>query len=187
LPFTLLDFWQWSSSDVVGNTLRGILAEYIVGQALDAQGIRDGVREEWATFDLTDEHGVSVEVKSAAFIQTWAQKTLSAVSFRYPKTYDHDSDTGEQSATKTRYAQVYVFSLLRHQHQASIDPLDMDQWEFYVVPTKTLDDWQRSQDSITLKSLKAICQPVGFFELKTAVSQAAMGLPFRIKEADSGS
>jgi len=173
LPFTLLDFWQWSSSDVVGNTMRGILAEYIVGQALNAQGIRDGVREEWATFDLTDTNGVPVEVKSAAYIQTWAQKTLSAISFKYPKTYDYDPDTGEQSATKTRHAQVYVFALLKNQDQASIDPLDMDQWEFYVVPTKTLDERQRSQDSITLRSLQAICKPVGFFQVRSSVDCAS--------------
>ena len=35
LDFNLLSFWQWSSSDVVSNATRGILAEYIVGKALD--------------------------------------------------------------------------------------------------------------------------------------------------------
>ena len=34
LDFNLLSFWQWSSSDVVSNATRGILAEYIVGKAL---------------------------------------------------------------------------------------------------------------------------------------------------------
>ena len=31
LDFNLLSFWQWSSSDIVSNATRGILAEYIVG------------------------------------------------------------------------------------------------------------------------------------------------------------
>ena len=35
LDFNLLSFWQWSSSDVVSNATRGILAEYIVGKALE--------------------------------------------------------------------------------------------------------------------------------------------------------
>ena len=46
LPFTMLDFWRWSASDVVSNTMRGVLAEYIVGQAIGARGIDDAVREE---------------------------------------------------------------------------------------------------------------------------------------------
>jgi len=49
LSFDLLDFWQWSASDLVGNTLRGVLAEYIVAQALAAA--RE-IREGWAPYDL---------------------------------------------------------------------------------------------------------------------------------------
>jgi hypothetical protein len=29
LDFSILDFWQWAASDLVGNTNRGLLAEYI--------------------------------------------------------------------------------------------------------------------------------------------------------------
>lgn len=41
LEFSMGDFWAWSSSDVLSNTLRGIVAEYLVAQAL---GVADGVR-----------------------------------------------------------------------------------------------------------------------------------------------
>ena len=42
--FSVLDFWQWSMADLVSNTTRGVLAEFIVAQAL---GIATtGVREE---------------------------------------------------------------------------------------------------------------------------------------------
>lgn len=41
----LTGFWQWSCSDLISNATRGILAEYLVAQALD---VADGVREEWA-------------------------------------------------------------------------------------------------------------------------------------------
>ena len=32
--FDLLGYWQWTESDLVSNTTRGIIAEYIVAQAL---------------------------------------------------------------------------------------------------------------------------------------------------------
>ena len=35
LDFSVLDFWRWSASDLVGNTARGILAEYIAARALE--------------------------------------------------------------------------------------------------------------------------------------------------------
>ena len=50
LDFNLLSFWQWSSSDIVSNSTRGILAMYIVGKALGC--IKDDdIRDEWGAYD----------------------------------------------------------------------------------------------------------------------------------------
>jgi hypothetical protein len=69
---------------------------------------------------------------------------------------------------------VYVFALLAHQNQATLDPLNLDQWEFYVVPTAVLDARERSQHSITLPSLKALHgEPVSFAEIVEVVARAA--------------
>ena len=47
---TLKDFWAWNSSDLLNNTLRGALAEYIVAMAL---GIEFSyAREDWSEYDL---------------------------------------------------------------------------------------------------------------------------------------
>ena len=48
--FLLNDFWRWQSSDLLNNTLRGVLAEYIVAKAL---GIKtNGPRVDWEPYDL---------------------------------------------------------------------------------------------------------------------------------------
>ena len=65
LDFNLLSFWQWSSSNIVSNATRGILAEYIVGKALGSIKNED-VRDEWGAYDLKTQTGVSVEVKSGS-------------------------------------------------------------------------------------------------------------------------
>lgn len=38
LGFDLLSFWQWSCSDLVGNALRGLVAEYLVARAVKGDG-----------------------------------------------------------------------------------------------------------------------------------------------------
>lgn len=50
----LLGFWQWSSSELVGNALRGALAEYIVATAVGANG---GVRTQWDAYDVETADG----------------------------------------------------------------------------------------------------------------------------------
>jgi hypothetical protein len=73
LNFTLKNFWQWAYSDLVGNVRRGVLAEYIIAEAL---GLTDKIRAEWDAFDLLTEKGLKIEVKSAAYIQSWRQKII---------------------------------------------------------------------------------------------------------------
>jgi len=38
---TLLDYWAWAHSDIMGNTERGKIAEYIVAMAVNAQETRE--------------------------------------------------------------------------------------------------------------------------------------------------
>jgi len=168
LNFDLLSYWQWSASDLVSNATRGIVAEYIVARAL---GLAEkGVRDEWAAYDLETPSGIKIEVKSAAYLQSWHQERLSPVKFVVPKTRAWDADTNTQSQESKRQADVYVFALLVHTDKETVDPLNIDQWHFYVLPTAVLDARKRSQHSITLKSLEKLCsEPTTYDELPKAV------------------
>jgi hypothetical protein len=169
---TLLEFWQWSASDLVSNATRGRLAEYLVHRAVGSP--EQSVRDEWDAFDLTTPEGTRVEVKSAAYVQSWHQERLSSIVFRTPKTRAWSADTNRQEAEARRQAQVYVFALLHHTDKPSVDPLNVRQWTFYVLPTRVLDARTRSQDSITLTSLQALCgQATPFEEISRAIRQAA--------------
>jgi hypothetical protein len=164
----LADFWQWSTSDLVSNATRGVLAEYIVAMALDCD--LKGVRNEWQAWDLTMKDGTKIEVKSAAYIQSWAQREFSEISFSVKKSLAWDRDSNLPAKEATRKADFYVFALLAHQDKETIDPLNLDQWRFYVVPTQKLDERKRSQHSIMLKALEELSGgSVGWDELKKKV------------------
>jgi hypothetical protein len=172
LDFNLLSFWQWMASDLVNNALRGELAEYIVARALGLDTLKP--REPWAAFDLQTPSGIRIEVKSAAYVQSWYQSRLSTIIFNVPKTLYWDSITNRQAKEKQRQADVYVFALLAHQDKETIDPLNINQWAFYVLPTAVLNERTRSQYSITLKSLVKLCgKALTYDELRQAVETAA--------------
>ncbi len=171
LGFDLLSFWQWFSSDVVSNVTRSVLAEYLIAQALGVA--RGSVREEWAPYDLEALDGTRVEVKSAAYIQSWYQDQFSRITFQVPKTRAWDKATNRQSEHMRRQADVYVFALLAHTDQETLDPLDVSQWEFFVVPTTSLDNRKRSQHSITLRSLRELSGGlVSYEKLRRVVKEA---------------
>lgn len=167
----LTSFWRWSTSDLVSNATRGVLAEFIVAKALG--NVSSQVRNEWDAYDLETDDGIKVEVKSAAYIQSWHQNKLSSISFRVQRKLVWDANTNQREVEAQRPADVYVFALLVHQDKQTIDPLNLEQWNFFVLPTETLNARQRSQHSITLKSLEKLCGgSVKYSELKTAVMEA---------------
>lgn len=165
---SLLDFWRWSASDLMSNATRGRLAEYIVYCATGATEI--AVRSEWDAFDLTTPEGVRVEVKSAAYIQSWHQERASAITFRIPKTKAWSAETNQQEPIARRQADVYVFALLHE--QASPDPLNVAHWTFYVMASRILDARTRSQTSITLASLIRESNAIATYESLPAAIRA---------------
>jgi len=171
LPMSLLSFWQWSSSDVIGNAMRGILAEYIVASSV---GINSGIRTEWDAFDIETNEGIKVEVKSGAYVQSWEQKRHSTIQFGIRPTQGWDSESNERTREVRRQADVYVFCLLKHKDQSSINPLNLDQWVFYVLPTNTLNQSVGAQKTITLNSLEGLnpCK-VNYGELHASIKAAA--------------
>jgi len=131
----LLDFWQWSSSDLLSNTLRGRLAEFLVASAL---GVASGTRIEWDAIDLISPSGVKVEVKSSAYLQSWKGK-LSRITFDIQHKLAWNWDTNSFAINPARTADVYVFCLFEHQDPESVDPTNLNQWRFFILATKELE------------------------------------------------
>ena len=168
--FDLLDYWQWANSDLVSNVTRGVLAEYIVARAV---GIPiEGVRDEWAPYDMETPDGIKLEVKSAAYIQSWWQPRYSDIRFGTKKTLSWEPETNTYGTEPTRQADVYVFALLKHKDHHTIDPLNLDQWTFYVLPTAELDEREDGQHSMSLLALEKLASPVTFDELGRATRKA---------------
>ena len=168
--FSVLDFWVWMASDVLNNALRGTVAEYIVRQATGACA---PVRIEWDTVDIKTPEGISIEVKSAAYLQSWPQDRPSAISFGVAKTYPWDSETGQWGETQVRSADVYVFCVLDHLDGRTVNPLELTQWAFYVLPTRTLDASLGDQKTVLLSRLKELgAVALRYGQIRNAILEA---------------
>lgn len=146
----LHDFWQWAYSDLMGNAERGALAEYLVACAL---GVENSPRIAWDKFDLQTTDGIAVEVKTSGYLQTWTQKSLSRPIFGIQPTLGWDSVTNEYDKEKHRQADIYVFCLHKHTEQETADPLQLSQWDFYLLPTAVINQTFGTQKSASLSAL----------------------------------
>jgi len=150
LAFDLLSFWQWSSSDLVVNIVRGLLAEFLVAQAL---GIADSVRDPWLPFDLQTPRGLTLEIKSCSYLQSWFQKKHSDLSFSIAETTAWSADSNAFVGDKKRQSHVYVFAVLKHRDKSTLNPREVEQWEFYLVPTQRITERYGSRKYLSMNAL----------------------------------
>lgn len=171
----LSDYWRWAHSDLLNNTERGVLAEYLVGLATNS--IAEYSRTEWDAYDLVTPEGITIEVKSAAYVQSWEQERPSRISFSVKESSAWDPVSHRYSAKKKRQAQVYVFCVFKSPDKATADPLDTKQWDFYVVNTDDLNKALGHQQTMALSTLKTAVKhtQVSFSGLGTAVQDSLTG------------
>ena len=160
----LQGFWRWAQSDLLSNVTRGVLAEYIVALAL---GVEASAREEWAMFDLQAPGfpSIKVEVKCSAYMQRWSQ-----VQTRPQFDTSASRNWQVRGSDPVHHADVYVYCLFAHRNRETADPLDLDQWEFYVLAKPAVEALH--QKSIGLKRLRALTLPVPYVALRTAIYSA---------------
>lgn len=172
---TVEDYWQWAYSDIIGNTNRGALAEFIIAKAL---GATTSVRNDWAAYDLMTPLGIRVEVKSSAYLQSWFQKRPSRPVFGIRKTVEWRPEVNEFVGKSQRHSDVYVFCLLAFQgDKRSLNPLDMAQWEFYVVATKEIDRAFGERKNLLLAQVREVSRAYSVDEIAEAVKKAYDGQP----------
>lgn len=167
LSFRLIDFWRWAFSDLKQNALRGTLAEFLVAQAT---GAMPPSTTGWDGYDLIAPDGTKIEVKCSAYLQAWEQPRNSRIGFSRLKGRAWSPGEG-YAADATYRADVFVFCVQTATTHEQYDPLDVGQWEFYVVSARAITSLGLRSFGYT--TLRRICpEPVNFDALADAVTAA---------------
>jgi len=91
-----------------------------------------------------------------------------------PKYLWNDTD-GKAPARK---ADIYVFCLHNHKNKETANPLQIEQWSFYVVATQTINDVFGQQKRLSLGRLEKINKVVSlrYDELCSAIDKVCKDL-----------
>src|SRR5699024_1586138 len=162
---TILDYWKWAHSVILDNTERGVFAEFLVGSALD---VLNSPRVMWDNADI-NYNGYFIEVKSSAYIQSWEQSKPSTPMFGIAPKRNWTGIGNEYETDLRRFAQYYIFCLLNEKNRDKVDPLNINQWEFYILPTKVLNHHNKTQKTISLRPLQYLSSRVTYHEIKPSL------------------
>ncbi len=165
------EFWRWAYSDILSNRNRAIFAEFLVASAL---GQVESPRVEWDAVDVYYDD-IKVEVKSAAYLQSWEQKELSTIRFDIAKKKPWYAKTNTYGDHEVRASDVYVFCLFGEKDKGKADVLNVGQWRFYVVATDVINDMFGDTKSVSLKRLEGLCRGVCYSEISSAIDGVVVG------------
>lgn len=197
LPFHIADYWQWAFSDMLRNTQRGVFAEFIVKAALELGGVytNNDIRSNFEPFDLVGPEIIQlenanplealsfpcrIEVKSAAYIQSWNPHpgTAPRISFSIAQAKVPD-EIGDYrpDAEQKRNSDLYVFTIYTAKGKEQ-NILDMNLWEFYVAKTSALNEKYGNQKTVSLKNLTKDLSiaPIPFSGLCQAIQDACISI-----------
>jgi len=161
---TVLDFWRWAFGDLCDDDIKGIYAEWLVHKLL---GIQTSRRVSWANSDIITPGGTRIEVKSTAYLQSWklldergeleanprhALKTDDK-SIRFSGLMAGDSIATHGTGAANFKSDFYVFAFQCEKDFTKWNALDLNQWEFFLVPAHVLK--KLGSKSISLATLRA--------------------------------
>lgn len=173
--FSVQDFWRYAYSQLEG--LGDTIAEFLVAKALEIEKAENV--NYWTAYDMAYKNK-RIEVKSTSYVHPWNTKISKVRTFSIEPTnnsYWGNSKDGVNGGRKlSRQSEVYVFCLNSNTNIQNNNPLRVDDWVFYVIPTFEINNYCKDnpeQKKISLNVVKRLSQNgVSFDELKNAVDTA---------------
>ena len=175
--FSVLDFWQYAYSQLGG--LGDTIAEFLVAKALGI--VKAENVNYWTAYDMAYKNK-RIEVKATRYVHPWNTRISKVRTFSIEPTnnsyWGNDKNQSNDGKKLSRQSEVYVFCLNSNMDIQKNDPLKVDDWEFYVVPTFEINRYCNGNDNpdqkkISLNVVKHLAKGcVAFDELRDAVDAA---------------
>lgn len=162
---SVLDFWRFSYSELNSDP-RDDIAEYLVSLALDVT--EPSNKADWTLFDI-DYNGEPIEVKSTSYYQTWRKDGKTSEN----RTFSIRKATAPEESDPRRHSKIYVFCVLNGKTEEDSDPLKLENWDFFIVPTSVINEKCGNNKTISLSRIRSMgYSAMGFRQIREAVDAA---------------
>ena len=118
-----------------------------------------GLAEDWNYVDIEWADGTTVEVKCSAHLQPKREGKLVRMPPSFyigKKIWAYSNRKGDwlpKPDEPKRWADIYVLCLEKETDPDSYNPLDLSQWEAFVIPTSKLDKEFPDQKTVSVSRL----------------------------------
>ena len=200
--FNVLDFWRFQFSNLAD--MQGRVGEFLVAMALRKETSDNN--NGWTLWDI-DYRGLRIEVKTTAYYQPW-RDSKSFIEQRWGNESSIPQNDSEHNysehrnfgITKSKDPQdnefkrmndIYVFVINNGKTKEKANPLNLENWKFFVIPTSVINHECGDNKSIGISKVRKLFKKVSgsengvpFDELKLAVDRAINQMYGRFTDID---
>jgi hypothetical protein len=163
---TMLDFWKFQYSSIYD--IQGSIAEFIVAKALECENPYN--REYWTLFDVLYRN-IRIEVKESSYYHAWNKDDKVSMSRNFGITKANSQY--EQPNKENKYERqndIYVFCLNTGFTKNDAYPLNLNNWEFYIIPTSIINEKCKDNKTISLVKIKKLgYAPIPYDKIKEEI------------------
>ena len=153
VDFDFLDFWRFHYSNIYD--LQDKIAEFIVSKALGISAAQND--QYWTLWDVSY-RDKRIEVKETSYYHSFNQEGRVSKQRVFGITKANGSYDPDKSGNNEfcRQNDVYVFCLNTGDTRESSNPLNLNNWEFYIVPTAVINEKCGDNKTISLGRIKSM-------------------------------
>ena len=165
LDFGILDFWIYKYSNIYN--MQEVIAEFIVEKALNIE--KSYNTDYWTLFDILYRN-CRIEIKETSYYHPWTEngKVSNQRSFGITKANSNYENNGSENKFE-RQNDIYVFCLNTGTTKESSNPMNLNNWEFYIVPTSVINEKCSNNKTISLNKVRQLTKAVSYDNLQESI------------------
>lgn len=165
LDFGILDFWKYKYSNVWN--MQEYIAEFLIEKSLGLEKSHN--TDSWTLYDI-NYRNKRIEIKETSYYHLWNENGKISKQRVFGITMANSSYENSLEENKfERQNDLYVFCLNIGKTKDESNPMNIKNWEFYIVPTKIINNVCGNNKTISLGKVKNIAKQVDYFEIKNCI------------------
>ena len=165
LDFGIIDFWKSKYSNIYN--MQEVIAEFIVEKAL---GLKESQNTNyWTLYDILY-RGYRIEIKETSYYHPWNEngKISNQRMFGISKA----NSSYESSETENKFERqndIYVFCLNTGTTKEMSNPMNLNNWRFYIIPTSIINKECGDNKKISLGRVRKLAKEVSYEKIKDII------------------
>jgi len=147
--------------------MQDVIAEFLIEKALGIDKAQN--TEYWTLYDILY-RGYRIEVKQTGYYHPWNENGKISKTRRFGITMANSNYENEDEENKfERQNDIYVFCLNIGETKRESNPLNVNNWEFYIAETAVVNKECGNNKTVGLNRVRCFAKKVNYNEIKEII------------------